>query len=428
MHFCLLCGYGANAINPYLVMELIHDLHRRGEFSGIEEPEQLLDNYINAVKKGILKTMSKMGISTLRSYHGAQLFEAIGLNRRLIDEYFTGTAWRIGGIGLEQIALETVERHEKAFTRRSTDAPQLEFGGDYHFRRDGANHLWNPTTVALLQHAVRKNDREAYRQYARAINDQSRTLYTLRGLFEFAAAEPVPIEQVEPAEQIVKHLCTGAMSHGSISKEAHETMALAMNRLGTMSNTGEGGEDPHRYRPLEGGESLNSAIKQVASGRFGVTIEYLANAREIQIKMAQGAKPGEGGQLPGHKVTDEIARLRHSTPGVTLICPPPHHDIYSIEDLAQLIYDLKCANPAAMVSVKLVAEVGVGTILSNFVTKHHGGAGLADGTVDITLRGSAGQSFGAFLAPGITLRLIGDANDYLGKGLSGGRIVVKKTA
>jgi len=386
MHFCMLCGYGANAVNPYLAFEAIQDAYRRGELPPEAEPEHLVDNFINAMKKSILKTMSKMGISTLRSYHAAQLFEAIGLNREVIDAYFKGTASRIGGIGLDGIAREALERHKAAFGERRPGTLDLDFGGEYHYRRDGEAHLWNPQTVARLQHAVRNDDAAAYAEYARAVNEQSRELYTLRGLFEFVPGDPVPIEEVEPAAEIVKRFCTGAMSHGSISKEAHEAIAVAMNRLGAMSNTGEGGEAPERYRPSGNGDSLNCAIKQVASARFGVTIEYLANAKMLQIKMAQGAKPGEGGQLPGHKVTEEIARLRHATPGVSLISPPPHHDIYSIEDLAQLIYDLKCANPGVLVSVKLVAEVGVGTVAAGVakgnadevqISGHDGGTGAS---------------------------------------------------
>ena len=386
MHFCLLCGYGANAINPYLVFELLDELHRRGELPETMEPTKVADNYIAAVKKGILKTMSKMGISTLRSYTAAQLFEAIGLNRSIVDRYFTGTSSRIAGIGLKEIALEAIARHESAFRQRPAGAPELDFGGEYHFRHEGERHLWNPTTVSRLQHAVIYDDANAYADYARAVNEQSRQLCTLRGLFEFTDGKPVPIDEVEPAGEIVKRFCTGAMSHGSISKETHECLAIAMNRIGAMSNTGEGGEDPLRYTPQDNGDSKNCAIKQVASGRFGVTINYLAHAKELQIKIAQGAKPGEGGQLPGHKVTDEIAKLRYSTPGVTLISPPPHHDIYSIEDLAQLIYDLKCSNPQARVSVKLVAEVGVGTIAAGvakgnadevLISGHDGGTGAS---------------------------------------------------
>ncbi|HOM76453.1 MAG TPA: glutamate synthase large subunit, partial [Anaerohalosphaeraceae bacterium] len=374
-HFCLLCGYGANGINPYLVFEALYHMHQQRDLPAELEPVQIADNYIAAVKKGILKTMSKMGISTLRSYFNSQLFEAVGISQTVIDAYFTGTSSRIGGIGLEQIAADICRRHQNAYTEPQPGSLELEFGGDYAFRLTGERHLWNPTTVSRLQHAAVYNDKKAYEEFAKAVNDQSQALCTLRGLFAFTNTHPIPIEEVEPADAIVKRFCTGAMSHGSISREAHECLAVAMNRLGGMSNTGEGGEDPVRYQKEPNGDSKNCAIKQVASGRFGVTIEYLANAREIQIKMAQGAKPGEGGQLPGKKVSSEIARLRHSTPGVTLISPPPHHDIYSIEDLAQLIYDLKCANPSAKVSVKLVSEVGVGTIA----------AGVAKGNADEVL-------------------------------------------
>lgn len=386
MHFCLLCGFGANAINPYLAFETLNYLHHEAELPADMEPSQIADNYIAAIKKGILKTMSKMGISTLRSYTGAQLFEAIGLNRSLVDEYFTGTSSRIGGIGLAEVAQEAAARHREAFQQRPAEALELDFGGEYHFRHSGEGHLWNPVTIARLQHAVRYSNQHAYDDYANAVNQQAKKLYTLRGLFEFADGKAIPVEQVEPAGEIVKRFCTGAMSHGSISKEAHECLAVAMNRIGAMSNTGEGGEDPARYNTESGGDSKNCAIKQVASGRFGVTINYLANAKELQIKIAQGAKPGEGGQLPGHKVTEEIARLRHSMPGVTLISPPPHHDIYSIEDLAQLIYDLKCSNPGVKVSVKLVAEVGVGTIAAGvakgnadevLISGHDGGTGAS---------------------------------------------------
>ena len=386
MHFCLLSGYGANACNPYLAFEAIEELRGRGDFPDDVEPEQLADNFINAVKKGILKTMSKMGISTIRSYRGAQLFEAVGLEKDLVDRFFKGTSSRIGGADLAAIARETLERHREAFEERPPGALDMDFGGEYQVRMDGENHLWNPDTVARLQHAVRNDDAKAYADYARLINDQSRGLYTLRGLFELLPGEPVPLDEVEPAREIVKRFYSGAMSHGSISKEAHETLAIGMNRIGAMSNTGEGGEDPERYKPMPNGDSKNSGIKQVASARFGVTIDYLAHARMLQIKMAQGAKPGEGGQLPGHKVTDEIARLRFATPGVSLISPPPHHDIYSIEDLAQLIYDLKCSNPGVKVSVKLVAEVGVGTIAAGvakgnadevLISGHDGGTGAS---------------------------------------------------
>lgn len=388
MHFCLLCGFGVDAINPYMAFESLDELHRQGELDAKEkmEPIQIADNYIAAVKKGILKTMSKMGISTLRSYAGAQLFEALGLNRTFVDEYFTGTSSRIGGISLKEVAQEAISRHDSAFHHHHSGLGNLDFGGEYHYRRQGEHHLWNPRTVSRLKHAVVNNDAEAYADYAEAINDQSRKLCTLRGLFEFVPGLSVPIDEVESAEKIVKRFCTGAMSHGSISKEAHECMAIAMNRLGGMSNTGEGGEESSRYEPEPNGDSKNCAIKQIASGRFGVTINYLAHARELQIKIAQGAKPGEGGQLPGYKVTDEIAKMRYSTPGVTLISPPPHHDIYSIEDLAQLIYDLKCSNPDVLVSVKLVAEVGVGTIAAGvakgyadeiLISGHDGGTGAS---------------------------------------------------
>jgi len=387
MHFSLLMGFGANAVNPYLAFEVLADLNRRGELGEELTGEQVVDNYVNAVKKGILKGMSRMGISTLRSYRSAQIFECIGLNAEVVEAYFKGTTSRIGGIGLGEIARETLARHGEAWRDDAAAGGPLEFGGEYCFRTDGPRHMWDGESVMLLQHAVRAGDRETYRRFARSINDQSRRLCTLRGLFELKRdAEPVPLDQVEPVDEIVKRFYTGAMSHGSISAEAHEAMAVAMNRLGTFSNTGEGGEDPARYAPRADGDSSNCGIKQVASGRFGVTIEYLSQARMIQIKMAQGAKPGEGGQLPGHKVTEEIAHLRHATPGVTLISPPPHHDIYSIEDLAQLIYDLKCANPGAMVSVKLVSEVGVGTVAAGvakagadevLISGHDGGTGAS---------------------------------------------------
>ncbi len=346
----------------------------------------MVDNYVTAIKKGLLKTMSKMGISTLRSYRSAQIFECIGINQDVISAYFEGTPSRIGGIGLEQIAREALARSSEALRPRAGGELELPFGGEYHFRMDGEQHMWNPQSITSLQRAVRENDPALYKKFSQICNDGSRQLCTLRGLFEFAEATSVPLAEVEPAENIVKRFYTGAMSHGSISSEAHETMAIAMNRLGTFSNTGEGGEDPARYQPRADGDSANCGIKQVASGRFGVTIEYLANARMLQIKMAQGAKPGEGGQLPAAKVTEEIARLRHSSPGVSLISPPPHHDIYSIEDLAQLIYDLKCANPGVAVSVKLVAEVGVGPVAAGvakanadevLISGHDGGTGAS---------------------------------------------------
>ena len=386
MHFCMLCGYGANAINPYMAFEGIYKLRADGDLPEDEPVEYLIDHYISAVKKGILKTISKMGISTLRSYHSAQQFEAVGLNREFVNKYFQGTASRIGGADLEVIAREALARHRSGFGRREAGLLDLDHGGEYQYRLDGERHLWNPTTITTLQHAVLKNDPRLFDEFAKAVNEQAKELCTLRGMFEFVPGEPVPLEEVEPASEIVKRFNTGAMSHGSISGEAHQTLAIAMNRLGGNANTGEGGEDPARYKLLPNGDSLNCGIKQVASGRFGVTIEYLANARILQIKMAQGAKPGEGGQLPGYKVTDEIARLRHATPGVSLISPPPHHDIYSIEDLAQLIYDLKCANPGGMVSVKLVSEVGVGTVAAGvakgyadevLISGHDGGTGAS---------------------------------------------------
>lgn len=374
-HFCVLCGFGANAVNPYIAFEALHFLQAEGYLPEDMEASQIASNYIAAVKKGILKTMSKMGISTLRSYFNAQLFEAIGIHKTVIDKYFTGTSSRIGGIGLEQIAKDIQTRHHDAYAPHKLGSLELDCGGDYLYRLYGERHLWNPTTISRMQHAAYYNDQQAYDEFAQVVNEQTKQLCTLRGLFKFKKSSPVPLEDVEPASEIVKRFCTGAMSHGSISKEAHECMAIAMNRIGAMSNTGEGGEDPARYTLDPNGDSRNSAIKQVASGRFGVTINYLANGKEIQIKMAQGAKPGEGGQLPGKKVTREIATLRYSTPGVSLISPPPHHDIYSIEDLAQLIFDLKCANPEGKVSVKLVSEVGVGTIA----------AGVSKGNADEVL-------------------------------------------
>ena len=386
MHFCLLCGFGMTAVNPYLALDALDELQRRGELPADMSRQDMIDNYVVAVKKGILKTMSKMGISTLRSYRGAQLFEAIGLGSDVVDRYFCGVASRIGGADLGVIAEETLRRHRKAFAELEPGELSLDFGGDYHFRHDGEKHGWDPDTLSLLQFAARTNDWDKYEKFAELVNDQSRRLLTLRGLFEFVPGESVPLDEVEPATEITKRFCTGAMSHGSVSKEVHESLAAGMNMVGGMSNTGEGGEDPARYEKREDGYDLNSAIKQVASGRFGVTMNYLAHARELQIKMAQGAKPGEGGQLPGHKVTDEIAGLRHSTPGVTLISPPPHHDIYSIEDLAQLIFDLKCSNPGVKVSVKLVSEVGVGTIAAGvakgnadevLISGHDGGTGAS---------------------------------------------------
>jgi glutamate synthase domain-containing protein 2/glutamate synthase domain-containing protein 1/glutamate synthase domain-containing protein 3 len=426
-HFATLIGYGASAINPYLLLETLDELVVEGHIARAGGPEsngkpvslsaeQAAQNVVKAIGKGLLKTISKMGISTIQSYRGAQIFEAVGLERELIDLHFTGTASRIGGIGLEELATEALERHARAYPagRRTLDQ-LLPVGGVYAWRRDGEHHMWNPDTIALIQHAVRsangdvgaalKGDEQAhaavrespafekYREYAHNVNDDAARRATLRGLLQIGSGEtgangrePIALDEVEPASEIVKRFCTGAMSLGSISREAHENLAIAMNRLGGRSNTGEGGEDPVRFNADENGDRRRSAIKQVASGRFGVTIHYLVNADELQIKMAQGAKPGEGGQLPGHKVDDYIGTIRHTTPGVGLISPPPHHDIYSIEDLKQLIYDLRCANPKAQVSVKLVSEVGVGTIAAGvskanadrvLIAGHDGGTGAS---------------------------------------------------
>ena len=358
-HFCVLAGFGAEAINPYLVLETLESL-------GKDRPggaKALTKNYVKAVGKGILKVMSKMGISTYQSYCGAQIFDAVGLSSAFVDRYFTGAVSLIEGAGLTDIASECVRRHRDAYGDAPLYRNMLDVGGIYGFRIRGEEHAWTPEAVASLQHAVRGKLPDEYAAFARSINDQNRRLLTLRGLMDFKWAEtPVPLEEVEPASEIVKRFSTGAMSFGSISREAHTTLAIAMNRIGGRSNTGEGGEEADRYKPLPNGDSMRSAIKQVASGRFGVTAEYLVNADDLQIKMAQGAKPGEGGQLPGDKVDANIARVRHATPGVGLISPPPHHDIYSIEDLAQLIHDLKNVNPSSRVSVKLVSEVGVGTV------------------------------------------------------------------
>jgi glutamate synthase (NADPH/NADH) large chain len=364
-HFCCLAGYGAEAINPYLAFETL--LAMKDQLPQKLEDKEILKRYIKSVDKGILKVMSKMGISTYQSYCGAQIFDAVGLKTDFVAEYFTGTATRIEGVGLIEIAEETVQRHRNAFGDAPLYRNALDVGGEYQFRMRGEDHAWTAPTVAALQHAVRGNVPEQYRAYAQTCNEQSERLLTIRGLFRLKSAQdddrkPVPLEEVEPAANIVRRFSTGAMSFGSISREAHTTLAIAMNRIGGKSNTGEGGEESDRFKLLPNGDSMRSAIKQVASGRFGVTTEYLVNSDMMQIKMAQGAKPGEGGQLPGHKVDQTIARVRHSTPGVGLISPPPHHDIYSIEDLAQLIFDLKNVNPDGAVSVKLVAEVGVGTV------------------------------------------------------------------
>ncbi len=371
MHFALLSGYGASAINPYLALESVESLARRGELSDGVTPELAVKHFINSVNKGLMKTFAKMGISTLQSYQGAQVFEAIGLNKELADSYFAGTASRLDGVGLEVIAREAQLKHEYAFRSLTESETDLVVGGTYHQRVNGEYHLLNPLTIGKLQQAVRQKSFQTFQEYTDLIDNQSSNLATLRSLMKLKkSAKPVPLEEVEPAREIVKRFTTGAMSFGSISKEAHETLAIAMNRIGGKSNTGEGGEDEERFKPDASGDLRRSAVKQVASARFGVTTNYLVNADELQIKMAQGAKPGEGGQLPGHKVDEVIARLRHSIPGVGLISPPPHHDIYSIEDLAQLIYDLKNVNPQARVSVKLVAEVGVGTVAAGVAKAH----------------------------------------------------------
>ena len=370
MHMALLLGYGATAINPYLAFETLSDMAQKKELGAEIGSAKAMENYVAALCEGLRKVMSKMGISTLRSYRSAQVFEAVGLSPDLLERYFEGTVSRVGGIGLEELAAEANARHRLAYPASQDDTPLLPSGGQYRFRADGERHLWSPEAIASLQQAARTGDYERYKDYARRINDQAEKQFTLRGMFTFTPGTPVPLEEVEPVSAIVKRFVTGAMSFGSISREAHEAMAIAMNRLGGKSNSGEGGEDPARYQPLSNGDSRCSAIKQVASGRFGVTAEYCVNCRELQIKIAQGAKPGEGGQLPGHKVNEEIARVRHSTPGVTLISPPPHHDIYSIEDIKQLIYDLKNVNPEARVSVKLVSELGVGTIAAGVVKAH----------------------------------------------------------
>ncbi len=368
-HFALLIGYGCSAINPYLAFETLESMIHDGLVTQIDTT-LACRNYVKAATKGVIKVMSKMGISAVQSYHGAQVFEAVGLRQDVIDEYFTWTASRIGGIGLEVIAQEVLMRHRAAFPARRTNGHSLQTGGQYQWRSDGEHHLFNPESIHRLQKAVRTNSYETYKSYAKLVDDQSKKLATLRGLMEFVPFEPVPLEEVEPLESILKRFKSGAMSYGSISQEAHETLAIAMNRIGGKSNTGEGGEDPARYVPGPDGDSKNSAIKQVASGRFGVTSQYLVNARELQIKMAQGAKPGEGGQLPGTKVYPWIAKTRLTTAGVGLISPPPHHDIYSIEDLAELIHDLKNANRHARISVKLVSEVGVGTIAAGVAKAH----------------------------------------------------------
>jgi len=387
-HFALLIGYGCSAVNPYLAFETIDGMLHDGMLTGLDH-KSACKNFVKAATKGVVKVMSKMGISAVQSYHGAQVFEAIGLRQDVIDEYFTWTPSRVGGIGIDVVAREVLLRHRAAFPARQVDGYALPPGGLYQWRADGEHHLFNPESVHRLQKAVRTGSYAVYKAYAQLIDDQSRQKSTLRGLLDFVSRRRVPLDEVEPVESILRRFKTGAMSYGSISQEAHETLAIAMNRIGGKSNTGEGGEAPERYQPLPNGDSKNSAIKQVASGRFGVTSEYLVNARELQIKMAQGAKPGEGGQLPGTKVYPWIAKTRHTTAGVGLISPPPHHDIYSIEDLAELIHDLKNANREARISVKLVAEIGVGTIAAGvakahadvvLISGHDGGTGASPRT------------------------------------------------
>jgi glutamate synthase (NADPH) large chain len=369
-HFALLLGYGVTAINPYLAFESLDDMIRQGMLPGIDH-KKAVKNYIKAIVKGVVKTMAKMGISTVPSYRGAQIFEAVGLHQSVIDKFFTWTPSRIGGTDLNGISSELLVRHAKAYPKRVAADPTLDPGGQYQWRKDGEEHLFNPLTITALQNATRTGDYQEFKVFSKLIDEQSEHLYTLRGLLDFKDRVPVPLDEVEPVEEIVKRFKTGAMSYGSISQEAHEALAIAMNRIGGRSNTGEGGEDPERFIWTNAqGDSKNSNIKQVASGRFGVTSNYLTNAGEIQIKMAQGAKPGEGGELPGHKVYPWVAKTRHTTPGVGLVSPPPHHDIYSIEDLAELIHDLKNANRRARISVKLVSEVGVGTIAAGVAKAH----------------------------------------------------------
>jgi glutamate synthase (ferredoxin) len=377
-HFAVLMGYGCGAINPYMAFETIHDMIAQGLMVKID-PQTACKNYIKAATKGVIKVASKIGISTIQSYRGAQIFEAIGLNQAVVDQYFTWTASRIEGADLEVLAQEAIQRHRHAFPDRDVETHTLDVGGEYQWRKEGEAHLFSPQVIHTLQQATRTRNFELFKQYSALVNEQNEQLFTLRGLLEFKHREPIPLDDVEPVEAIMKRFKTGAMSYGSISKEAHESLAIAMNRVGGKSNTGEGGEDPERFTwTNDQGDSKNSAIKQVASGRFGVTSLYLSQAKEIQIKMAQGAKPGEGGQLPGLKVYPWIAKVRHSTPGVGLISPPPHHDIYSIEDLAELIHDLKNANRAARINVKLVSEVGVGTIAAG-VAKAHADVVLVSG-------------------------------------------------
>ena len=380
--FCVLAGYGAEAVNPYLAFETLSDMVATGTLAEGLSEAQAHTNYVKAANKGMLKVMSKMGISTYLSYCGAQIFDAVGLRSDFVEQYFFGTGSAIEGVGLDEIAIETVTRHTQAFGDIPIYRDALDTGGDYQYRERGEQHYWSPDSISKLQHAARGNSLDDYRAYAKSINDQTERMMSPRGLFELKSADtPVPLDDVEPAKEIVKRFATGAMSYGSISREMHTSLAIAMNRIGGRSNTGEGGEETDRFTPEANGDSMRSSIKQVASGRFGVTTEYLVNSDMMQIKIAQGAKPGEGGQLPGHKVDATIAKVRHSTPGVGLISPPPHHDIYSIEDLAQLIFDLKNVNPEGMVSVKLVSELGVGTVA----------AGVAKARADhVTISGTSG--------------------------------------
>ena len=385
MHFATLIGYGASAVNPYLVFTTLAEQKNEGKLENFTL-ETAIENYITAIKKGLLKIMSKMGISTIRSYKGAQLFEALGLSSAFIEKYFTGTPTRIEGIGIDEIEKETLKRHDSVYKEEHTPDNILDPGGSYHMRSNSQNHLLTGEAIVILHKALRENNYDYYKKYTALINNQSQNLCTLRGLFNFKKSNSIPIDQVEPIESIVKRFVSSAMSYGSISPEAHRTMAIAMNRIGAQSNSGEGGEDEDRFKKKKNGDWEISKVKQIASGRFGVSSNYLANAEELQIKMAQGAKPGEGGQLPGHKVSELIASVRYSTPGVMLISPPPHHDIYSIEDLAQLIFDLKNSNPKARISVKLVSEVGVGTVAAGvakgkaemvLISGHDGGTGAS---------------------------------------------------
>ncbi|HEV2833023.1 MAG TPA: glutamate synthase-related protein, partial [Hanamia sp.] len=386
-HFACLIGFGATAINPYLALSTIRDMKLSGKMETDLDTYQIKKNYKKAINDGLLKVFSKMGISTLQSYQGAQIFEILGINQSVIDRYFTGATSRVEGMGLDEIAKEILVKHFFAFNKKNIPFERLTVGGLYKWRRKGEVHLFNPQTIHLLQYSTRMNDYNIFKKYSKAVNNQSEKAVTLRSLFQFKKNRPsISIDEVEPAENIYKRFATGAMSFGSISWEAHTTLAIAMNRLGGKSNTGEGGEDERRFEKLPNGDSMRSAIKQVASARFGVTSWYLSEADELQIKMAQGAKPGEGGQLPGYKVDEWIGKVRHATPGVGLISPPPHHDIYSIEDLAQLIFDLKNANRKARINVKLVSKAGVGTIAAGvakakadviLISGHDGGTGAS---------------------------------------------------